>query len=136
MKLEKLVKIVFVAYYVFLLIISVIPSAGDFDKQKVGILDFELRLDYFLHFCAYFGFFVLLLLQDMLKKTKPSFAFWSVFIATALLASGTEIIQFFLPYRSYNPLDMLSNLSGIVFGAFIYWIYQLRFTKITQKAKK
>ncbi len=120
--MKRLQLFIFIATCI-LLIASVFPSFGELNRTKVE-LGFELRLDYFIHFCAYFGFYFLLIINRIISKTTISLiTFWKVFFLTLSLAIGIEIIQLFLSYRTFNPFDLLANLSGIVFGALIYWIY-------------
>jgi VanZ family protein len=42
-----------------------------------------------------------------------------------VLIYGTllELIQYFLPYRTFNPYDILSNLIGVAVGCFLFVTY-------------
>jgi hypothetical protein len=44
--------------------------------------------------------------------------FW--FLTGLLLAAVAESIQYLLPYRSFNLMDMLSNAAGVVLGSIVY----------------
>lgn len=135
MKLKKPVRIVFIVYVSLLLIASILPSFGELNKTKVELL-FELRFDYFIHFCAYLGFYLLLIISRISSQTIfITYNFWKIFIITLFLATGTEIIQLFLSYRAFNQFDMLSNLSGIAIGVVIYPIYHM-ISKTTLKTQK
>ena len=123
-QMKRQLPIIFIVYGSILLIASMLPSYGEINITKIEPLA-ELRLDYFIHFCAYVGFYILLLNGSISHKTAfaPS-SFRKTFIITLLLATGTEIIQLILSYRVFNLFDLLSNLSGIAFGTVIFWLYQ------------
>jgi VanZ family protein len=40
-------------------------------------------------------------------------------IAVTLLATVTEVIQLWVPARSFNPLDWVANMSGLVLGLLV-----------------
>jgi len=42
------------------------------------------------------------------------------FIAGLLLAVIAEIIQYWFPYRSFNPVDMIFNVTGVLIGSIIF----------------
>ena len=122
---RKFLQFAFSIYISLLLIVSIIPSGGSFNEDRFFFLQFELRLDYILHFCAFFGFFVLLWLLTVLKTPVTISDFRKLFFVAVLLSTGTEIIQSFLPYRTFNPLDLLSNLSGVLLGAIFFRLHQI-----------
>jgi VanZ family protein len=114
---------IFIAYTIILLAASVLPSLGELSKTKIELI-FELRLDYLLHFTAYFGFFALFTFSCILNTnffTRPDFK--KLIIGTLIMATGTELLQYFTPYRTFNPFDMLFNVSGILTGVFVYRMY-------------
>ena len=126
MKSKKTLSILFVVYASLLLLASILPAFGALNKAKVDLL-FELRFDYFIHFCAYFGFYFLLIISNFSRKfiiSKKEFLFFVVL--TLLFSIVTEIIQHFLSYRTFNPLDMLSNVLGVVLGILFYKTFLLR----------
>ena len=104
--------IIFWGWALGVLILSVIPNQKIFIKQ--GSLDFDPH-GYFQHFIAYgIGMFI------GLKVNKNKTAMFIV-----LLGIFIEIIQYFLPYRSFNLFDILANLSGVIF----IWIIHPLFLK-------
>jgi VanZ family protein len=112
------------AFYFFwlwsaaILVVSVIPGAG-VGSAEIG--EMTLRLDSPLHAVAYF----LLPVSAWMAwghKGPGNYRFnWTAGFKMALavsivLAAGTEFLQIFVPGRTYNIMDILSNLSGIVLG--------------------
>lgn len=132
MKSKKALSILFVVYSSLLLLGAILPAFGALNKTKVDLL-FELRFDYFVHFCAYFGFYFLLIIGSFRRKfiiSKKEFHFFVVL--TLLFSVVTEIIQYFLSYRTFNPLDMLSNVLGVLSGIVLY---KILFVRLKQKSQ-
>lgn len=42
------------------------------------------------------------------------------FFMGILLAAGAEVIQYWMPHRSFNIFDMILNISGLVIGSVVY----------------
>jgi VanZ family protein len=110
-----------IIYALALIVASVLPSGAALNEKKIGVL-FELRLDYFVHCCAYMGFYFLIIVTNLFKReVYPTKNFLHVFIGTLLLAIGTEVVQLFLSYRTFNLFDILANVSGIFIGVIILY---------------
>jgi len=45
-----------------------------------------------------------------------------LFYAGVLLAVFAEGIQYFLPYRSFSPVDHLFSVAGVVLGGVVFFI--------------
>ncbi len=45
----------------------------------------------------------------------------------SVFAALVEVIQYLLPYRSFNPLDVLYNVLGVLLGAVVF-MWPKRFT--------
>ena len=99
---------------IWLLTIITVSSLPNIPTLKIHTAKAEFRLDYIMHFCEY-GFLTFL--------TMLSFAgseFNIKFLKAMLIALGLilfavmdEYHQKFIPGRSFNLKDILSNLSGI-----------------------
>lgn len=92
------------------MVLSVIP---DNTPDVIEINIYEFRIDYLKHFLVFLpaGFS----LWGLSKKGI------TILISAALVSSLLpEIVQYFIPYRTYNPFDMLSNLIGLVVGYLIF----------------
>ena len=120
----------FIIYAIFLLIASIIPTFGKLNDQSIHFI-VEFRLDYIFHSLVYFGFYVLLVLVEVFMKVKYSKKKLVKFIfLTVLIAIFTESLQLFITYRSFNPMDLFSNLVGVFFGITFYLIYYKYFMKV------
>lgn len=107
---QKYFTLFFVVWFCVILFLSVIPDNSP-DSIKINI--YEFRLDYLKHFLVYLplGFTLLSI------KGKSS-----VFLTLVglFVASVPECIQYFLPHRTFNPIDLFSNALGFVFGLWLF----------------
>jgi len=70
------------------------------------------RADHILHALVFvpWAFFCVKLSKNLLP--------W--FVLGILYASSTEMVQYLIPYRSFNVSDMLANVIGVVIGFCIF----------------
>jgi len=97
-------------------IASVIPygSAATLTVPVVSV-----NLDKILHFL---GFACLLLLAFAASK---HLSFWQgvrVVVYVLIYGATIEFVQYYIPYRTFNPVDIFANLCGVVFGVLL-WIF-------------
>lgn len=111
---KNIYKIVFWLWFVFIAVVSSLPNIP---TQKVNIWDEPFRLDYLEHFGVFAilgGIFVLWKADE-----KAHFCIKNHLIfVLGLLLFGTldELHQLWIPGRSYNPLDLIYNLLGLIAG--------------------
>ncbi|HQJ21496.1 MAG TPA: VanZ family protein [Bacteroidales bacterium] len=114
----RLYRFVFWAGYVAVLIVAFIPVAGELNRIKIGPGAFKIRLDFLLHFAAYF-----LICMYYLAGMKSGLSLFSSnplkkFVLLLLfLAVITEVVQLWVPQRAFNVFDMVANLTGVAVGA-------------------
>lgn len=70
--------------------------------------------DLILHFAGY----VVLIISALLIYDKYHV---KIFILLFIYSVMIEIIQYFLPYRTFSGLDILANLTGLITGT-ILWV--------------
>lgn len=130
-KSHQILFAIMLVYGIILMVVSVIPTGGEFNKTKIA----EFRLDYIIHFGVYSGFYFLLITGDLFfgKTTSKNFVN-SIIVISLLLAILLEAVQYLLAYRSFNIFDLIANLSGVVFGLVVYILYIKNF-KTTPKHK-
>lgn len=100
---------IFYAYIGLFFLLAVLPlnTHGELNAVRVG----KLRGDYFFHF-LYFLPFVYLATRFFRFSGR-------LFVIGLLFAIFSEVIQAPLPYRSFNILDMTSNLTGLLLGGIV-----------------
>lgn len=118
---SRLQTVYFIVWFSLILIVSVIPDHSP-DTLKINI--YELRLDYIKHFFVYLplGFFLLSLQKKGIVLSL---------VLGILVISIPEIAQYYIPYRAFNPIDLLSNAVGLLAGIVIYNFFNRKFN--TQK---
>lgn len=77
------------------------------------------RLDYLLHIALLLGFAWIYILsrikREIIFRDRETFLIIAISLIAAFCLEG---IQYFLPYRRFNPLDLLSNLIGVTISSF------------------
>lgn len=99
-----------------IVVLSIVPY-GD---VGTGSAVFSIGLDKICHFLGFAG---LLLLAF---RSKPAFGpgrRWMMIGVLLLYGAALECIQHFIPYRSFNPMDMIANALGVVFGALLWHLF-------------
>lgn len=109
-----------------LLLLSFVPIFGTLENITIKSFSFQLRFDYIVHFCVYFIICLYYLIGEknkiLLFKNNSQKKFLLILF---FLAFFTEVVQIWVPSRSFNIYDLLSNLAGLGCGVVI-----IRFTKI------
>ncbi len=105
--------LLFKAYIVILLLLAILPINSMSKTNINDIYVIRIRFDYLLHSVVFIPFAFL-----YFKAAKPITLnnIWFMAGAGILLATFTEGIQYFLPYRSYNINDLLANYLGVLLG--------------------
>lgn len=110
------------AYLLVLLVLVLFPFSSVGVEGLNNTYVVKLRLDHLLHVLAFIPLYPLLVVA-----LKPSTGGWHlllVFILACALAVALEGVQYFVDYRSFNPMDMLANGVGVVVGAVVScWLF-------------
>jgi glycopeptide antibiotics resistance protein len=74
----------------------------------------KIRGDYFFHALTFipWAFFMAAM------KQRP----WTWLFLGLLFSTGTELLQYLLPYRRFNINDLISNSLGILIGLLIFML--------------
>ena len=92
-----------------------------------------MRADYLLHLLIFMSLMILVWLylnkENITGSTRLNYALlW--FAAVTLFAAFAEGIHYFLPYRSFNPVDLLLNVTGVILGSFIFLWQPRRYSQL------
>jgi VanZ family protein len=103
-----------ILWTITIITVSTIPSIP---TLKIQTATREIRLDYLMHFCEYGLLAFLTYLTFAGSSFRISFKkyFW-ITICLIIFAVFDEFHQKFIPGRSYNIHDILSNITGILAG--------------------
>jgi len=114
LKNKKLFAILFWAWVAAITYFTVVPSNPEL---KVEIKEGSFRLDYIMHFIAYFGLSMLYLFWKADNLLNVRLKYLMFFLIAALVLSGIgEYIQTYIPGRTFNPVDYYCNAAGIIAG--------------------
>jgi len=102
--------IILILYIGAIILLVTLPLNSSSELNNISIL--QLRGDYFFH--------IVMFLPWAFFRSATQFKPFIWFSFGLLFAIGTESLQYFLPYRTFNINDLLANAMGVVFGAGIF----------------
>lgn len=109
-----------IAYVIAIVILSVAPTNSNKQVDLSSTQILSIRSDYLLHALLFVPW--MMLIQLRWKKKGIDF-FIETLVAGIFLATLSEGVQFVLPYRSFNLVDLEANWLGVVAGAiFSGWV--------------
>ena len=97
-------------WFGFILIGSVMPASG----PKT-----DLPVDKIVHFILY-GMTSIFLFRHFVNKETVNRAFYMSVAIVSLYGAAMEVVQYFLPYRSFSLGDMAANILGAFSGCVLY----------------
>ncbi len=112
-----IIDILFLIYVITLVILLIMPTDGSI---KLNLYFFGIRTDHFIHASLFLPFLPYFRLK---QKTKINFReFLKFYMLGIAFAISCETIQMLVPYRSFDPTDIVANVIGISLGgiAFIF----------------
>ena len=97
-------------WFSLILIASVMPVTG---------VDTGLPEDKIAHFVMY-GVTAILLFRFFERRTTLNRASYMAVAIAAFYGAAMEVVQYFLPYRSFSAGDMAANTAGAFFACVLY----------------
>ncbi len=107
------------ASYVLIAIAAVVPYGSK--VQSVSVV--SIGLDKIVHFI---GFACMAVFSLGAGRGGP---FWKkIFLVFMVLVFGVliEFVQYYLSYRTFNPVDIAANLFGMLFGILVWYLFLAR----------
>jgi len=97
------------------LILNVVPLGNETNRGLSGNKIFQFRLDYVVHSLTFLVFAWIWVLGKIKNvswfESYEVLKFGGIVFVSALVI---ELLQIFLPYRTFNPMDMMANLVGAI----------------------
>ena len=114
--LLSLKKTIFYTYILVITALIALPLNTSSQLNNISIL--KLRGDYFFHIVMFlpWAFF-----SGVFKLKK---IYWV--LIGLLFATGSEGLQYLLPWRAYNVNDLLANMLGILLGFSLLFLFNIR----------
>ncbi|MCK4745830.1 MAG: VanZ family protein [Bacteroidales bacterium] len=114
----------FILWTLFILFVSMIPNSKEIVQQNGT----SFRLDYLEHFLAYFAFGTLYILwrgdRDFSIKGIELAVLFAVACSFSFL---TEYMQLIIPGRTFNIIDVVYNLAGVLGSILIIYFFFVRY---------
>ena len=108
------VRWLFWGWLIVVLILNVVPLGNELN-QDLTTKRFVFRLDYVVHLLTFLVFawiWVLGKIKDVCWfESYEVLKFGGIVFVSAV---GVELIQIFVPYRTFNPMDMMANIFGAI----------------------
>jgi len=103
----------FWGWLIVVLILNVVPLGNKLNQDLTS--RFVFRLDYVVHSLTFLIFAWIWVLGKI--KNVSWFESYEVLKFGGIVfvsAMGIELLQIFVPYRTFNPMDMIANLFGAI----------------------
>lgn len=84
----------------------------------------DFSWDKLVHACMYFVLTIAVLRPAV--RTGIKYPYLMIFFVLVLFGIGMEIIQYYLPYRSFELKDILFNILGCAGGCVLYFFTRLK----------
>ena len=102
-------------WLIVVLILNVVPLGNETNRGLSGNKIFQFRLDYVVHSLTFLVFAWIWVLGKIKNvswfESYEVLKFGGIVFVSALVI---ELLQIFLPYRTFNPMDMMANLVGAI----------------------
>ena len=110
----KSVKWIFWGWLIIVVFLNVVPLGNELN-QDLTTKRFVFRLDYVVHsltFLVFAWIWVFGKIKDVCWfESYEVLKFGGIVFVSAM---GIELLQIFVPYRTFNPMDMIANLFGAI----------------------
>jgi VanZ family protein len=126
-------KYLLIIWLVFIIVVSSVPSLP---TPKINTGKVVIRLDYLFHLCEYGALAFLAFLSFAGKEFNLAFSkYLLITLYLVLFAIFDELHQKLIPGRSFNPKDILSNITGILAGTIFCILFFRRIAKYLTENK-
>lgn len=106
---------IFLCYLLTLLILLLMPTNNGIKLNKFFL---GFRTDHFIHASLFLPFMPYFRLKAIYKNKSSNFV--KYYLIGILFALSFESLQMLVPYRSFDPTDILANIVGISIGSLTF----------------
>ena len=104
-----------VVFYTWLIVLFILTSVS-FPNKIIPKEETVLRWDYFEHFFFFLAIPIFYFFAEGAFLTKLIKNNYIILLLGLTFSAFTEIQQFYIEGRSFNPKDLILNLSGFIIG--------------------
>lgn len=117
-------------FWIWLITIFVLSSLPNIPTQTINVWDEPFRLDYLEHFLVFGGLsgFYIVWKADINGVIQLKEHALTI-ILLILFAAADEIHQIWIPGRSFNPLDLIYNVLGLITFLIVFPVIIKQFYK-------
>ena len=112
----------FWGWLIVVLILNVVPLGNELN-QDLATKRFVFRLDYVVHSLTFLVFAWIWVLGKIKNvcwfESYEVLKFGGIVFVSAMVI---ELLQIFVPYRTFNPMDMIANLFGAILAMLCVFI--------------
>lgn len=116
---KRRLKWILFTYLLLFVIMTVVPiNNTSISLEKINIAG--IRLDHLIHIFIFFPFF---LVVRLIKGINYLFSLKLIILWLVIglsIAISTELIQLFIPTKSFTVNDLVANVIGIIAGSIIF----------------
>ena len=112
-------RIIYILLMILIGIMSIIPDTA---LDKVSDTYKLFSGGYLFHILGYGVFCFFALLYNITYQRHSLFI---ILLFISIYSIILEVIQYFLPYRSFNLYDILASLIGVTVGVVFYFLYRI-----------
>ena len=110
-------------WLILVLVLNVVPLGNETNRGLSGNKIFQFRLDYVVHSLTFLVFAWIWVLGKIKNvswfESYEVLKFGGIVFVSALVI---ELLQIFLPYRTFNPMDMIANIFGAILALLFIFI--------------
>lgn len=110
-KTNKFLDILFYTYIAVIIFLLVMPTTED---VKLNLYFLGVRTDHFIHASLFIPFLIYFRLKVNTKINSR--VFFQLYLLGIVFAGCCEYLQIFVPYRTFDPADIVANIVGISIG--------------------
>lgn len=114
---DAMIRWLFWLWLLLLIALNIIPLGNNVNRSLSGNKLWEFRLDYLTHL-AMILVFAWIWIWGRIRNVRwfSSGEVIKYSLITVLASIGLELIQIFVPWRTFNPIDLAYNLVGSLLG--------------------
>ncbi len=128
--MDKAIKRFYWLWLLVLVVFNAIPLGNEANRSLSGNKLWRWRLDYLLHLAMILVFaFIWVMGKNRNVNWFASYETLKYIMVVVAAGIGLELIQLALPWRAFNPMDMLSNLIGAGLATLIILILSFHNSK-------
>ncbi len=99
--------------YLFTLGTALIVPLGEVQQEVNQSHFIGIRSDYWIHLLLFMPW------AAFYTVVSTRIRYWKWLTMGIFLSMGVEVLQIFVPYRTYNMMDMVGNATGIILGGLL-----------------